>query len=191
MLLRSGQFRRLGITDLCWIPRVPNTETVYTSSLENKPVPFVGIFNLPRSNTKRGVVLVRLRDWKGKERLVGVRVMCMRVCIMRETDSRGREREIEGPSKKKKSPSCVRVKISNDRACFFSSFTFLFFNFTATTTPLSGDRATRLVLGSCPYHGTSHRCPFSKAKGTAYGCFRKWVDTSRSVSIEGRSRDEV
>lgn len=27
--------------------------------------------------------------------------------------------------------------------------------------------------------------PFFQAQGTAYGCFKKWVDTNRKVSIEG------
>lgn len=75
----------------------------------------------------------------------------------RARNSRGRERERDRRAvEKRRSPSCVRVKISNDRTvCFFFLFNFNLTT-TATITPLSGDRATRLVLGSCPYHGTSH-----------------------------------
>jgi hypothetical protein len=101
-------------------------------------------------------------------------VCCVRACIVRArkvpaaVEGREREREKkveEGPSRKKS--LCVHVK-NFQRPCLFFLLFFFFFSTTtatATTTPattttttLSGNRATRLVvLGSYPYHGTSHR----------------------------------
>jgi len=105
---------------------------------------------------------------------VCVSVCSVRACIVRArkvpaaVEGREREREKkveEGPSRKKS--LCVHVK-NFQRPCLFFPLFFFFFSTTtatATTTPtttttttLSGNRATRLVvLGSYPYHGTSHR----------------------------------
>jgi hypothetical protein len=70
-----------------------------------------------------------------------------------ETEKREKKKDFEREGPSKKSPSRARDNFEPTESIVF------FFSSTAaaTTTPtLSGDRAIRLVLGSCPYHGTSH-----------------------------------
>lgn len=119
-------------------------------------------FNLSRHHKKGEIVLVSLCSQRARNDSWGcvcVWCVCVREYVCQgEKDSRSREREIEGPSKKKK--SFLRARENFERSCclfFFFNFSFTTMATATTTTPLSGDRATRLVvLGSCPYHGTSH-----------------------------------
>lgn len=100
-------------------------EIMYTSSFQNSPFRSSRFLIYLRITRKEESFLFVFVVGRAKNDSWGVRVVCMRVCICtRRTLLAEREREIERPSKKK-SPSCVRVKISNDRA-YFSSFSFFF-----------------------------------------------------------------
>jgi len=137
---------------------------------------------------------------------VCVSVCSVRACMVRArkvpaaVEGREREREKkveEGPSRKKS--LCVHVK-NFQRPCLFFPpfFLFLFYNHGDSDDDADNNDDDDVERKSCDstssfgFISLSRHIassPFSKAKGTAYGCFRKWVDTRRSVSIEGRSRE--
>lgn len=80
-------------------------------------------------------------------------MVCMYICEKGLSQQRERDRKAVEEEEK----SFLHTRENFERPCVFF-FVFFMTTATATITPLSEDRATRLVvLGSCPYHGTSHR----------------------------------
>lgn len=135
-------------------------DRVHTSSLENSPFRFRRDFNLSYGIIKKKkeksflfvFVLGRARNdsWGC---VWCVCIICMYICEKGLSQQRERDRRAVEEEEK----SFLHARENFERPCMFF-FAFFFFTTTATATPLSGDRATRLVvLGSCPYHGTSHR----------------------------------
>jgi len=132
MLLRSGQFRRLGSRIYTEGSRIYIASTeyrtrdrVHTSSLESSPFRFRRDFNLSWNNTKKKkeAVLVRLRDWKSKERLVGMRMVCMYICEKGLSQQRERDRKAVEEEEK----SFLHARENFERPCVFSFVFFLIF----------------------------------------------------------------
>jgi len=168
---------------------------VNTFSLKNGPLRWD--FNLSRNKEKEESFLFVFVVGRARNDSWGW-VWCICVYVyMRNSRSRERERERERERKRERDRRSVEEEEKSFLRGKFWTTVCIVFRFSYDDGDGDGNAVERRSCDSTSSSGfmslSRHiaSSPFSKAKGTAYGCFRKWVDTSRSVSIEGRSRDEV